>query len=142
MFCIGLAAYFIKYQGSVSPLIEYDYSVQDSIFFSGGDDTAVKSDTCQIEKKGVDSKLQLADFSAKKNNSGKNNDKAGSKKININTAGIKLLTTLPGIGEKTAEKIIEHRNRIGKFKSAKELMNVKGIGEKKFAKLKDFITVE
>jgi len=48
---------------------------------------------------------------------------------------------LPGIGEKTAEKIIEYRNNFGKFRHPQDIMNVKGIGEKKFEKLKSFIII-
>jgi comEA protein len=62
-------------------------------------------------------------------------------KININTAGITELKMLPGIGEKTAGSIIAYRNQLGSFKSADELMNVKGIGQKKFDKIKSLITL-
>ncbi len=59
--------------------------------------------------------------------------------ININTATIDQLETLPGIGRKTAERILEHRTKSGSFKRIEELMNVKGIGEKSFLKLKPLI---
>ncbi len=61
--------------------------------------------------------------------------------ININTASAEELTVLNGIGEKTADKIIEYRNENGKFSSIDEIMNVSGIGEKKFEKIKEHITV-
>ena len=61
--------------------------------------------------------------------------------INLNTATIDQLETLPGIGRKTAERIIEHRTKIGSFKRIEELMNVKGIGEKSFLKLKPLVVV-
>lgn len=61
--------------------------------------------------------------------------------VNINTAGSELLQTLPGIGPKTAERIIEYRETVGRFKSADEIQNVKGIGPKKYEKLKPLITV-
>lgn len=63
------------------------------------------------------------------------------KKININIAKEKELNTLPGIGEITAKKIIEYRDK-KKFKNIKDIMNVKGIGESKFKKIKDMITVK
>jgi competence protein ComEA len=59
--------------------------------------------------------------------------------INLNTATLDQLETLPGIGRKTAERILEHRTKIGSFKRIEELMNVKGIGEKSFLKLKPLI---
>ena len=49
---------------------------------------------------------------------------------------------LPGIGEKTAEKIIELRKERGKFNTLEELMNVKGIGEVKFNKIKKFLYIK
>ncbi len=60
--------------------------------------------------------------------------------ININTADAAKLCELPGIGEKTAAAIIEYRS-IAPFQSIDEIMEVKGIGEKKFEKIKDLITV-
>lgn len=64
------------------------------------------------------------------------------KSININTAGVNELIKLPGIGEKTAEKIIQLRNERGKFKRLNELMDVKGIGEVKFNKIKKFLYID
>ena len=61
--------------------------------------------------------------------------------ININSATLDQFESLPGIGRKTAERIIEHRTKSGGFKRIEELMNVKGIGEKSFLKLKPLITV-
>lgn len=68
--------------------------------------------------------------------------KLREKSINLNTAGIDELISLPGIGQSTAEKIIEYRNKKGKFKNVKDIMNVKGIGEKKFEKIKGYLTTE
>src|SRR5919205_2058162 len=62
-------------------------------------------------------------------------------KVNINTASVEELATLPGIGESIAKNIVAYREQNGNFKTVNELMNVKGIGEKKFEKMKDLITV-
>jgi competence protein ComEA len=51
------------------------------------------------------------------------------------------LETLPGIGPATAKKVLEYRAKIGKFTKIEELINVKGIGEKKFLKIKDRLLV-
>ena len=63
-------------------------------------------------------------------------------KVNINTANKEKLATLPGIGEGTAEKIIEYRSKTGKFKAIDEIKKIPGIGESKFKSLKDKITIK
>lgn len=62
--------------------------------------------------------------------------------VNLNTADIEELTTLPGIGEAKAESILEYRERVGRFTSIEEVMNISGIGDAMFDKIKDRITVE
>ena len=62
-------------------------------------------------------------------------------KISINIATIEELCTLNGIGEKTAQAIIDYRESHNGFKYLEELMNVKGIGVKKFEKIKDRISL-
>jgi comEA protein len=62
-------------------------------------------------------------------------------KININTAGQAELESLPRIGPKVAQRIIDYRNQNGNFKKIEDIMKVKGIGEKLFAQIKDLITV-
>ena len=62
-------------------------------------------------------------------------------KVNINTVNKEKLETLPGIGETTAQKIIEYREQNGKFKTIEDLKNVSGIGDAKFNSLKDKIIV-
>ena len=61
--------------------------------------------------------------------------------VNLNTATQAQLETLPGIGAATAKRILEYRQKSGGFKKIEELMNVKGIGEKSFLKLKPHVTV-
>lgn len=60
--------------------------------------------------------------------------------ININTASARELGKLPGIGDKTAEAIVEYREKTP-FQSIEDIMNVSGIGEKKFEDIKDKICV-
>lgn len=67
--------------------------------------------------------------------------KGGSGKVNINTANQSELDSLPGIGPSLAERIINYREENGNFKSTDELQNVKGIGDAKYADIKDRITV-
>ena len=61
--------------------------------------------------------------------------------VNINTASATELDALPGIGAKTAARIVEYRQKNGPFKKVEELMNVRGVGEKNFLKLKAQLSV-
>jgi competence protein ComEA len=61
--------------------------------------------------------------------------------VNLNTASAADLESLPGIGKSTAQRIVEYRQKSGGFKKIEELMNVKGIGEKSFLKIKSRLTV-
>lgn len=62
--------------------------------------------------------------------------------ININTASAAELQSLPGIGKKTAESIVAYRSEKGNFKSTRDLVKVKGVGDKTFEKIRNLISVE
>lgn len=72
----------------------------------------------------------------------KNEKSGGNLKININIADSNELQKLTGVGPSTADKILDYREQYGFFKKIEDLMNVSGIGEKTFQKLKDKICVE
>ncbi len=61
--------------------------------------------------------------------------------VNINTASAAELEALPGVGARTAQRIVDYRQKNGAFKKIEELMNVQGIGEKGFLKIRDRLTV-
>ena len=61
--------------------------------------------------------------------------------VNINAATAAQLQTLPGVGASTAQRILDYRQKNGGFKKIEELMNVRGVGEKSFLKLKPLIVV-
>ena len=81
--------------------------------------------------KGQNVKTDRNNVSVMKNNS----------KININTANISELKQITGIGESTANKIIDYRENVGKFKKIEDIKEVKGIGDSKFESLKNKITI-
>lgn len=68
-------------------------------------------------------------------------DVAAAAPVNLNTATVAQLETLPGIGKATAERILEYRQKNGGFKKIEDLMNIRGIGEKNFLRLKPLVTV-
>ncbi|HKC55681.1 MAG TPA: helix-hairpin-helix domain-containing protein [Vicinamibacterales bacterium] len=61
--------------------------------------------------------------------------------VNLNTATAEQLATIPGVGPKMAERIIDYRQKNGGFKKVEDLMNVSGVGEKSFLKMKPLIAV-
>ena len=75
------------------------------------------------------------------NGSSKPGTATASAPVNLNTATAADLRTLPNVGPATAARIIEYRQKNGGFKKIEDLMNVKGIGEKSFLKLKPLVTV-
>lgn len=72
----------------------------------------------------------------------KNTEENGLQKVNINTADKELLCTLPGIGETRAESILTYRSEHGSFSQIEDIMQVSGIKESSFQKIKDQITVK
>lgn len=144
-----LAAGGIKlFEGYIHTSKPYDYSRSDSIFkvLSTRNDFAA-SDTIRNDSSAYQKKLFSEAVSDSMNSKGKNISK-GSKQeflkstlININTVPKSDLIKLPGVGEATADKIIEYRSS-KPFKKAADIMRVKGIGEKKFDKMKEFIKTE
>ncbi len=78
-------------------------------------------------------------FAAQKSPAGQ--EQVVVEKININTAGAEALVNVPGIGPKTAEKIVQYRTENGNFTSIDDLAGVKGIGEKSLEKMKPYLVL-
>jgi competence protein ComEA len=68
-------------------------------------------------------------------------EEAAGALVNVNTAGVEELETLPGIGEVTAQRIIEYRKANGPFETIEEIQQVSGIGPKTFEGMREMITV-
>ncbi len=66
---------------------------------------------------------------------------SAAERVDLNTADQPALESLPGIGPRTAELIVEYRNRTGGFKKVEELMNIKGIGERTFLRLRELVRI-
>ena len=69
-------------------------------------------------------------------------EEARPETVELNTATASELRTLPGVGERTAERIIEYREEHGGFEKIEDLMNVRGIGERTFLRLRPLIRVD
>ena len=95
-----------------------------------------KGEELQNEASTVSSSVQGSSYSNYSATSTKSN------KININKATQTELETIPGVGPSTALKIIEYREQNGKFSSIEDIKNVSGIGDAKYKKMKDYITVK
>ena len=93
-----------------------------------------------VQKKGEASDMTAASATSVTGASGTASGSTGAK-INLNSATVEQLDELPGVGESTASAIVEDRESNGPFSSVEDLMRVSGIGEKKFAKMKDRICV-
>ncbi|MHC1736998.1 MAG: ComEA family DNA-binding protein [Ignavibacteriaceae bacterium] len=134
-FCGGYA--YTLYEDTVLNKSEkFDYSIPDSIFLSKNLNNVTNSE------KNLAYNEEVLDFSKTDFNFTKKVTIKTGEKVNINTAGKNELMKLPGIGEKTADKIIDFRKQNGKFSRAEELMDVKGIGIKKFEKIKELIIIK
>lgn len=95
-----------------------------------------------IPKEGEEIALNDLNENVENNNNDNNSGEGESKKININSASKEELDSLPGVGEVTAQKILDYRDENKEFKSIDEIKNVKGIGENKFNDLKDYICIQ
>ncbi len=119
----------------------FDYTTEERLFEQSGESENVES-AGSSDDKYIDSKQEVLDFNTSNFHKKEALKLPGEKTININTAGIKDLVLLPGIGEITAQKIIELRNKKGRFTNMDELMEVKGIGKTRFSNIEKFLYID
>ncbi len=122
----------------------YDYTQEDSLFnyYNNRAEKNLNDEKNRKEDKLVDSKEEVLDFSSRNFNKKKSLPPTEEKSINLNKADLETLIRLPGIGQITAQKIIDLRSQKSKFENLEELMEVKGIGKVKFNKIKKFLYIK
>ena len=129
---IGIVVEAIGWQNNESENTNFQYSTADSIFYSF--DQANINSTGRKKTDENINKLEInAGYSTKQ--------ELKNKSININSASLEQLIMIPGIGVKTAENILAYRKSLGGFHRIDELLEVKGIGDSKFEKIKKYIYV-
>lgn len=96
----------------------------------------------EIAEESYTSSVTSETSSIKSGSSSSTTSSSKTSKININKATQTELETIPGIGPSTALKIINYREENGKFNSIEDIKNVSGIGDTKYEKMKDYITVK
>lgn len=143
IFLAGLVLKSAKIKYKSVPVKQFNYDFQDSLFKAVSNRKPAEPEIGKKSEKRVDSDVELYDFSKTEIVSQKKNkSNAAHKSININSADIELLKSIPGIGIKTASNIISYRNKVGNLKNVNDLLEVKGIGEKKLAIIKKYIYIE
>ena len=105
-------------------------------YLFGANDRVTEVHMTELAEKSVEEAVQSVEAEEQEVDNGEQ-----THLVDLNSADEALLETLPGIGPKLAERIIDYRNTMGKFHSKEEIMNVSGIGEKKYAQIEEMITV-
>jgi comEA protein len=141
VFLIGLTYKLIFDQKDTVLYQKFDYTEEDEKFYNSGKDTA-SSNNQKSDDKEVDYKQEVLDFNSQSFDNIQKKTLPAEKSINLNSATVEELVNLPGIGEKTAQKIIDYRDKHKRFRNINELLNVKGIGEVKLAKIKKYIFID
>ncbi|MDP2362855.1 MAG: ComEA family DNA-binding protein [Ignavibacteria bacterium] len=123
------------------PYKSYDYTEEDQKFYGSTLDSTFVNPQKSGDKE-VDYKQEVLDFNTQGFGEVKKKILPVEKSLNLNKAKIEELVNLPGIGEKTAQKIIEYREKNHGFRNIEQLLNVKGIGKSKLAKIKKYIFID
>lgn len=130
-FLIGGAIKY--YNDSASSRVSFDYSREDSLF-AARSKIALSSTTSLSQGTETDSEspgVSLQKLSV---------PSTSLQRLNINTASRSELVTLPGVGEAMADRILLHRRERGAFRSANDLLAIKGIGKKKLERIAPLIS--
>lgn len=132
--------YEIKENDRVNTIIEKAGGLKEGASIKSINLAARLSDGDKIYIPNREEEKQIETTEVKGNNTGTVKITKNSK-ININKASISELKQITGIGESTANKIIDYRDNVGKFKKIEDIKEVKGIGDSKYESIKDKITI-
>lgn len=132
--------YEIKENDRVNTIIEKAGGLKEGASIKSINLAARLSDGDKIYIPNREEEKQIEITEVKGNNTGTVKITKNSK-ININKASISELKQITGIGESTANKIIDYRENVGKFKKIEDIKEVKGIGDSKYESIKDKITI-
>lgn len=132
--------YEIKENDRVNTIIEKAGGLKEGASIKSINLAARLSDGDKIYIPNREEEKQIETTEVKGNNTGTVKITKNSK-ININKASISELKQITGIGESTANKIIDYRENVGKFKKIEDIKEVKGIGDSKYESIKDKITI-
>lgn len=119
---------------------KFDYSDFDRLYETLNNDSSatdsIEKDSAATKKSEINKKEFANHESAKVKVAPKENS------VDLNAASLEIFMQLPGIGKRTAENIIAYRQKIGRFKSVNELLNVKGIGQSRLENIKKYIYID
>ena len=113
----------------------FNYAKEDSLFTAASIADNSEEDSLAAVRN------EVLDINSKKEHKFTEKKAPAAKSVNLNSADIKQLVMLPGIGERTAELILQYRSKIGKFSDINQLDKVKGIGAKKLEKIRPYIVI-
>lgn len=131
----------VKHPGAYA--VSANARVMDAIQKAGGVTEKANLDAVNLVASLQDGqKVEVAwQFEHKVTNASRSNSASASTLVHLNTASLDLLSTLPGIGQKTAEEILNYRQQKGHFQKIEDLKNVKGIGDKTLEKLRPYLAL-
>lgn len=121
------------YRVYADPAPPFDYAAEDTAFARAARAPA-PADSLRARGEGA-APAALPDAAPKSRTNGSRKKEVAPRSVHINTARKEDFMRLPGIGETTAERIVQYRRDHGPFSTLEELMNVKGIGKKKFERI-------